>query len=158
MNIKKVMLGKLLHPVSASRNCVSLKLLGWSTKFLIWLYLEIDSLQKLQGTQKDLEVRLWPNRTDVLIKMGSGTRDVATPHEHTSQEERPQDKPSLLPLWPWTSGLKNCGKINICQVLQPLALLWKPVVTNSAATRGWLEPWAWFSTLCRSGLGTPSTI
>lgn len=47
---------------------------------------------------EDLEVRLRPNRTDVLIKMGRDTRDVTRPHEHTSQGERPEEKPSLLPL------------------------------------------------------------
>ena len=50
-----------------------------------------------------------------------------------SQEERPQQKPTLLLPWSWTSILQNCGKIHFCCLRHPVddILLWQPKQTKA---------------------------
>ena len=42
-------------------------------------------------------------------------------------EDRPQEKPSLLTPWFWTSSFQNCEKLNSCYISHPVCgiLLWK---------------------------------
>lgn len=94
-------------------------------------------------SQWGLRMGPWSNMTGVCIRRERDTRYTCTQskgHVRTQQEgsrlqakERPQEKPTLLSPWSWTSSLPNCEKIKFCCVSHPVCgiLLWKPWQTNA---------------------------
>ena len=59
--------------------------------------------------------------------------DITRSWFSASQEDRPQQKPTLLVPWSRTSILQNCGKIHFCCLSHPVyaILLWQPKQTHA---------------------------